>query len=76
MLIVGQAFVALEMGVEYHDDTRGCVFDSNNDDMNEIVESIHAMDIDPVCMMSFTDERDGEAAYALVKMLRAIRRPL
>lgn len=72
MLIVGQVFTTRNSHLEYHKETRGCVFD-RNDVESEVVESIRGMRIEETCMMSFDDAGDGEAAVQIVEALRKLR---
>lgn len=71
MLIAGQV-VALRNGFEYHQETRGCVFDFNVE-RADLITSIKAMRIEPECMNLIVSAREADAARLLVAALARMR---
>lgn len=71
MLVAAQV-LALRNDMDYHTDTRGCIFDFN-DNRVDIVESIRGMRIDPECVKHFKDEDEAKAALRLVAALARMK---
>lgn len=71
MLVAAQVF-ALRNDMDYHDETRGCIFDFNENRV-DLVESIRGMRIDPDCLTHFKDEDEAKAARRLVAALARMK---
>jgi hypothetical protein len=71
MLIAAQIF-ALRNDMEYHPETRGCIFDFNEDRI-DLVKSIRGMRIDSDCMTHFKGEDEAKAARQLVSALARMK---
>lgn len=71
MLIAAQVF-ALRNDIEYHPETRGCIFDFN-DNRTDLIESIKSMRIDPTCLAHFHDQTEARNAQSLVAALARIK---
>jgi hypothetical protein len=71
MLVAAQV-LALRNDMDYHAETRGCIFDFN-DNRVDLVESIRAMRIDPDCLTHFKDEGEAKAAQQLVAALARMK---
>lgn len=71
MLVATQVF-ALRNDMDYHAETRGCIFDFNENRV-DLVESIRGMHIDPDCMTHFKDENEAKAARQLVMALARMK---
>lgn len=71
MLIAAQV-LASRSGMEYHDETRGCIFDFN-EDRTDLIESIRGMHIDAECMKHFKDNDEAKNAKSLVAALARMK---
>lgn len=71
MLVAAQV-LALRNNLDYHPETRGCIFDFN-EIRSDIVKSIRGMKIDPQCMCQFKDSEEGKAAQALIAALARMK---
>lgn len=71
MLIAAQV-LASRNDMEYHDETRGCIFDFN-EKRSELVDSIRGMDIDTDCMKHFKDKDEAKNAKSLVTALARMK---
>ncbi|MBD9404390.1 hypothetical protein IB236_03550 [Acidovorax sp. ACV02] len=71
MLIAAQV-LASRNNMEYHEETRGCIFDFN-DERTELVESIRGMHIDADCMKHFKDKDEAKNAKSLVTALARMK---
>lgn len=67
MLIAAQV-LASRNDMVYHDETRGCIFDFN-EERTELVDSIRGMRIDADCMKHFKDKDEAKNAKSLVAAL-------
>lgn len=72
MLIVGQLLALRNSELEYHPETRGCVFDFN-EARSDLIVSIRAMRIEKQCVGKILDPKDREAAIALIKALSRLK---
>jgi hypothetical protein len=70
-LITGQILVATNPQLEFHDETRGCLFDFN-DDRISIVQGLRAIQIDDSCLDSMRPKY-REVARSLVAALKGYR---
>jgi hypothetical protein len=71
MLLVAQ-ILAKRNDIDYHDETRGCIFDFD-DDRDDIVEAIREMTIDPSCMAQMKGGAEKTMAKALVASLARMK---
>lgn len=71
MLIAAQV-LALRNDMEYHDETRGCIFDFNAN-RADLVSGIREMQIDAECMKHFKDKDEAKTARSLVKALARMK---
>jgi hypothetical protein len=71
MLIAAQV-LASRSDLEYHNETRGCIFDFN-EDRAELVDSIRGMQIDVDCMKHFKDKVEAKNAKSLVAALARMK---
>lgn len=71
MLISAQV-LALRNDMDYHAETRGCIFDFN-DNRIDFVDSIRGMRIDSDCMTHFQSVEEAKAAKSLVAALARMK---
>jgi hypothetical protein len=73
MLIAAQV-LAKRNDMKYHPETRGCIFDFNNNPA-DIIVSIRGMSIDADCMSHFKDKDEAKNAKRLVAALSRMKEP-
>ncbi|WP_407792314.1 hypothetical protein [Pigmentiphaga litoralis] len=71
MLIAAQV-LASRNDMKYHDETRGCIFDFN-DERTELVDSIRGMHIDAECMKHFKGMDEAQNAKNLIAALARMK---
>lgn len=71
MLIATQVF-ALRNNIDYHKETRGCIFDFN-EARGELVDSIKSMKIEESCLSLFEDPLEAKSAKALISALARMK---
>ncbi|WP_448102317.1 hypothetical protein [Luteibacter jiangsuensis] len=71
MLVATQVF-ALRNGMQYHDETRGCIFDFNENRI-DLVKSIRGMQIDADCINHFKDKDEAKVARDLISSLARMK---
>ncbi len=71
MLIAAQV-LATRNDMEYHNETRGCIFDFN-DNRSELVDSIRGMHIDADCIKRFKDKDEAKNAKSLIAALARMK---
>lgn len=71
MLIAAQV-LASRNDIKYHDETRGCIFDFN-ENRTDLVDGIRGMHIDADCMKHFKDKDEAKNAKSLVAALARMK---
>lgn len=71
MLIAAQV-LCLRNNINFHDETRGCIFDFNAN-RKGLIESIRGMQIDAQCMAHIRDQDEAKNAKSLVSGLARMR---
>lgn len=71
MLIAAQV-LASRSDMQYHDETRGCIFDFN-ENRTDLIDSIRGMHIDAECIKHFKDKDEAKNAKSLVAALARMK---
>jgi hypothetical protein len=72
MLVIGQLLALRNEHLDYHTETRGCVFDFN-EQRGGLVQSLGSMRIDDSCLELIPDEGERLCAIAILKSLASMK---